>query len=388
MEILVNSENLLNLETELGNLDRYRHRPNFLKALGVTWSELNHSNFLAFLLDPLERHSLGDQFLKGFLKEIDQASQPRSSGIAEICELDLSGTRVERESDNIDILLLNPREELAIIIENKTLTGEHDDQLQRYWETVARKYSWSIHRAGILLSVCGIQPTDQRYAGVSYSTVCRAGEKLLRTSGNAMPVWTRNYLAEYVSLIRREFMGDPQALDLVWRINLRFREVLDFVRHNRPSELLGHKLSTLIARVPDLQIEREDRSEVSFSLTEWNRCAVLANRKQGRYKVRIIFWFRLSDDSVDLLLSPDPDARDVEDRLLSLFARRPAAFGTRDLFERDGWKVVWSRRFVTREDLDGKSREQIMEQLEGRWQAFLRADLPRLRAALAEEFLR
>jgi hypothetical protein len=386
--VAINSQTLLNLKRELENLDGQRHRPNFLRALGVAWSELNHSNFLSFLLDPSERHGLGDQFLKLFLREVAQVVDPRSARIAEIAELDLRDTAVKRESDNIDILLLNQQQRLAVIIENKTRTGEHDEQLQRYWETVTRKHPWAIYRSGLLLSVYGIEPSDPRFIGVSYASVCKAGESLLRSLGKSMPEWTRNYLAEYVSLIRREFMGDPQILDLAWRINLEFDEALDFVRHNRPLAHIGQKLSALIGMIPDLQCEREDAHEVSFSLTEWNRSTALVHTKQGRYKLRMIFWFRLSDDSVDLLLSPDPEARDVEDRLLSLFSRRPTAFRTRDLFERDGWKVVWSKRFVSREDLDRKSRERIMEQLETRWHAFLRTDLPRLRAAVAEEFLR
>jgi len=114
----------------------------------------------------------------------------------------------------------------------------------------------------------------------------------------------------------------------------------------------------------------------------------LHNRKEGeRYKSRLLFWFSLSEESIDLLLSPDSDARDVEDRLLGQFAKRPDVFRTRDILERDGWKIVWSRRFVTRQDLDRKSREEIMDQLESRWRAFLTTDLPLLRAALAQEFL-
>jgi len=203
-----------------------------------------------------------------------------------------------------------------------------------------------------------------------------------------MPDWTRNYLAEYISAIRREFVGDPQVLALVWSINLRFKEALEFLGHNKPIQHIRQKLLALIERVPNLQVERDEAREVSFSLAEWKASPTLANRKQGRYKSRIVFWFRLSEDSVDLLLSPDAEASDVEDQLFSLFAKRPNAFRTRDVFERDGWKVVWSRRFLSPEDLDKKSREEIMKQLEDRWHVFVYGDLPRLRAVLAEEFLR
>ena len=76
----------------------------------------------------------------------------------------------------------------------------------------------------------------------------------------------------------------------------------------------------------------EFSGEVSFSLTDWNVSDSLANRKAEPYKSKIVFWFDLSGDSV---VSPDPDARQVEDRLFSLFAKRSDAFQTREVFERD-----------------------------------------------------
>jgi len=132
----INSEGLLRLEREIDNLNRYRSRPNFLRALGGARSEIKHSNFLAFLMDPSQKHQLSDRFLKAMLNEIHEGLQSHSESLAGICNLDLTGTEVYREYQDIDILLLNPRERIAIIIENKTGTGEHDGQLQRYWKTL------------------------------------------------------------------------------------------------------------------------------------------------------------------------------------------------------------------------------------------------------------
>jgi PD-(D/E)XK nuclease superfamily protein len=385
----INWQGLLRLESELAKLSTFKNRPSFLSALGAVRSELKHSNFLAFLLDPSQKHDLKDRFLKALLAEINKHSKVRTEVLANLHTMDLTATAVYRERYGIDILLLNAHQRFAIIIENKTTTREHDDQLKRYWKTVTREYPWLSRQIGILLSVYERLPQtqSQRYVSISYGAICSAGEQLLRTVGNTVPDWTRNYLAEYISAIRREFVGDPNVLDLVWKISLQFKDELEFLDNNSPNQHIRQKLLSLIEGVSLLQVERDITNEVSFSLVDWSASQSLANRKQEPYKCRIVFWFHLSGDSVDLLLSPDPDARKVEDRLLSLFAKRPDAFQTREVFEREGWKVIWSRRFLSPDDFEKKTRGEIMKQLETRWHLFLHADLPRLRTVLAKEFL-
>jgi len=115
---MVNPEQLIRLEGELEGFERCRNRPSFLKALGVAWAEVKHSNFIAFLMDPAEKHGLGDRFLKQFLEEVDVSVGPLLKGRPRIFELDLNDTQVFREKDNIDILLLNRPHQFAIIIEN------------------------------------------------------------------------------------------------------------------------------------------------------------------------------------------------------------------------------------------------------------------------------
>jgi hypothetical protein len=260
-----NASDLLRLQRELYELDRFKNRPNLLRALGAEWSEPKHSNFLSFLLDPSQRHQLGDRFLKALLIELFHTSESHTQTISRIAGCDLTATEVRREWKNIDILLLNPQQRIAIILENKTLTGEHDDQLRRYWDTVATNFPWASDRQlGILLSVQGIRPSYPNYVGVSYAVVCAAGERLLRSSGQIMPEWTRNYVAEYVSAIRREFVGDPQILDVVWKINLKFREALDFVNSNKPNSLIRQKVLELVKGAPQVELQRDVSTEVAF----------------------------------------------------------------------------------------------------------------------------
>ena len=56
------------LATQIKRLAGSRRRPTFFSAAGVNRRELPQSDFLRFLLDPSEKHGLGDAFLKRFLQ--------------------------------------------------------------------------------------------------------------------------------------------------------------------------------------------------------------------------------------------------------------------------------------------------------------------------------
>src|SRR5229473_4621613 len=124
--------------TEIDRLGDMLSNFNLFRAAGMSWSELRHSHFLAFLLSPTESHRMADKFLKRFLHYV-LVEHPARTDLSpeELSSLNLGDTRVYREWNYIDILLLNMRIGLAVIIENKTGSPEHGDQLKRYRELVA-----------------------------------------------------------------------------------------------------------------------------------------------------------------------------------------------------------------------------------------------------------
>ena len=50
-----------------------------------------------------------------------------------LSSVDLSKAEVKREWNNIDILASDPANRIVLLIENKISTGEHSDQLSRYY---------------------------------------------------------------------------------------------------------------------------------------------------------------------------------------------------------------------------------------------------------------
>lgn len=126
---------------------------NLFRAAGMSWSELRHSDLLAFFLSPIESHRLGDKFLKRFLDHV-LLEHPEVAVLSpeELASWTLGDTHVYRERDHIDILLLNMRLGLAVIIENKTGSQEHGDQLKRYQESVALHSPRTPRVIGLFLS--------------------------------------------------------------------------------------------------------------------------------------------------------------------------------------------------------------------------------------------
>lgn len=127
---------------DLERLEALLDQFNIFEAVGIVRQELRHSDFLAFLLDPQGNYGLGDAFIKRLLQQV-LMSTPDVSALITPIELslwDLGGMEVQREWHYMDIFLLDEQNRLAIIIENKVDTGEHSDQLQRYYETVQQHY--------------------------------------------------------------------------------------------------------------------------------------------------------------------------------------------------------------------------------------------------------
>ena len=52
---------------DLGELESQLQEFNMFEALGLVQSEIRHSNFIAWIMDPKETHGMGDYFLKRFL---------------------------------------------------------------------------------------------------------------------------------------------------------------------------------------------------------------------------------------------------------------------------------------------------------------------------------
>lgn len=195
------NEGHLRLLAAVGRLhERYearRQRPfNLFTVLRTSTDEVNlHSRFLHALLEHRQSPSGKPENLSDFLCQV-----------VRVPEFDLAHVRVSREDNNIDLLIADGRQ--AVVIENKILARDREQQLQRYHQhLVGLGYQPSSIKL-VYLTLDGREPSGQSIGTLS----CR----LVSYADTAFQCWLRRCqqravdqpplresIAQYLDLARR-----------------------------------------------------------------------------------------------------------------------------------------------------------------------------------------
>jgi hypothetical protein len=372
----------VSLSNALERLERLRRKLNFFKAIGAARAELRHSDFLAFLLSPMESHGLGDRFVKGWLSTCLNAAKTTVAVTREqVEEWDLTDTEVLREEDRIDLQLINRRLEFAIIVENKTDSGEHSDQLRRYWDTFKKNHKSISKVVGIYLSPKGSVPSDGRYLSVSYKMVCHTIDEVQSSLTGELGIDIKVLLRHYKDLLEIEFMGAQKESSLAWDIHRKFPKAIEFLAYNDPYTQIHREVRRLVdSGAPELVIDHSKKGEIAFLVQEWTKSPILYDPKLGG----LLFW--LTDFRRELVLSfgVNPEASKAHDSLMSIAKSNPKLFPPAGVgLIRDGWPTVWTKQLLRPTDFNKLNRDEIFDQIEKRWQIFRESDLLKLRASIA-----
>lgn len=172
-----------------------RGADDMLSVIGQSRRETYHSALIAWLLDPLSRHRMGDAFLKRFLAAT-------GSGPA---EAELLIRRVQCEvvcpSGRADIVIFG--DNFTVVIENKVDAVESDGQCQQYLDDFGEDPEVSF----VFLSPSGRKPISvdpeqsDRYACISY-------QQILEILDEASPPGSQeehSAVIEYRKTLKREF---------------------------------------------------------------------------------------------------------------------------------------------------------------------------------------
>lgn len=227
---VLENDDLAQLEARVGRL-------NFFDALGVARRELQHSNFLAFLLDPGEPHGLSDLFLRPVLMDILRSAPAGRRPVSPILldGADLRGVEVRREWRNIDLLVLCREPKLVIAVENKVDSTEHSGQLARYRSTIASEFPEYEHLY-VYLTPSGEDASEPEWVPYSYRRLHTTLVRVRDAGKGAIGGDVRLFLDHYLSLIETHLMDDPTLDELCRRIwkNHRVALKLIFDRVGRP----------------------------------------------------------------------------------------------------------------------------------------------------------
>ena len=192
---------------EAGRQDTF----NVFSVLRSESDEVNlHSRFLAALLDYRKspdkpRRNLEDFLDPDFLRSLRDAGK-RSDAGGDIPNFEPNRMIVERESDNIDILIHDPVSRQAVVIENKIHAGDQPKQLMRYTEQLKDRGYLRPHVLVLYLTLDGHEASEDSADGVGYKCVSYREliDWLERCQERAYDVPAlRESVAQYLHLVRK-----------------------------------------------------------------------------------------------------------------------------------------------------------------------------------------
>lgn len=262
---------LLDIEC-LDELIPWTGKVNLFDVLKVSKKEIYHSNMLAWLLDPNENHGLGEAFLKGILQKLVENDEEGRYDVFDILLSDLHSFSVYREWKRIDILLVSTEEKMLFAIENKVGSHEHDNQLDRYRDTLEKDYP-EYKRFYLFLTPSGEEPSDSvNWEVLTYTDVIDVLERSVKRIELQADVDLM--IKNYINVVRRYIVADSKLIQICNEIYNKHKEALNIIFDNVK---IDNSMETEI--ICETLRELEDEGEIIFN--DKGRCLFYTRQMDG-----------------------------------------------------------------------------------------------------------
>jgi hypothetical protein len=380
--LVVDNHDLDELESLLGQF-------NVFEAIGAVRHELRHSDFLGFLLNPSQNHGLGDEFARRLLQKVLIAAgdQPLPVTPIDLDVWDLNELIVQREWQNIDILLLEETLKLAVIIENKIDSSEHSNQLARYYQVVEQHYpGWKI--LGVYLTKEGDIPSYSAYLPIDYTAVCEIIERITAKRASTLGDDVRTLMTHYTQMLRRHIVSDSEIVELCRRIYRKHQKALDLIFEHRPDKQAETRelLEKIVRETPGLIFDHCSKSYVRFLPESWDSIPQLKAGSGWTSSGRmLLFEFENLSNALTLRLHIGPGPDETRQKLFDVARTHqpPLKPASRTLNQQ--WNSVYSRSFLKAKDYEDADDEQLEKDIRKRWVEFTNNDLPKIIEVVKEE---
>jgi hypothetical protein len=377
--LIVDNEDLEKLEALIAEF-------NIFEAIGAVRSELRHSDVLAFLLDPNESHGLGDSFLRRFLQKVLATAQKAPASPVHVDVWDLDEVEVRREWSNVDVLIVDSRNRLVVIVENKVDSGEHSDQLRRYWGVVEREFpEWRI--LGLYLTPDHDEPSDERYSAIDYALIAEVVRRFVEARSSTIGPDVRTFLRHYEQMLRRHIVSDSDIAELCRKLYRKHRHAFDLIFQHRPDAGQGvarDLIEKLVREQSDIVLDDCTRAYVRFAPKQWDLPKLKGGgwTKSGRM---LLFEFVIGSERIVLKLHIGPGPTEVRERLFKFAQTKPALFKAVSKSISAKWNQIYTRTFLEPKDTALATPETIEQVVREHWAAFTKDDLRELVAAFESE---
>lgn len=208
---------------------------NVFETLALVNNEIRHSNVLSWLLNPYETHELGDYFTKQFIRSVYKKNKRlfthKNLKTEDVFLWDFDDVEVLREHKDIDILILDKKHHLAVVIENKVRAKEHSNQLKKYEKTVNEMPDIK-YRMFVYLTVDGADSSDPSvWANFSYDDILELLDSVRDIKASEK---IKNFVEDYKAILRRYLLTDSKIQKICNEIYSKHKKALDLIYEYRP----------------------------------------------------------------------------------------------------------------------------------------------------------
>lgn len=376
-------EKLIGNNPDLERLEAIVADFNPFVAMGWTHQEIRHSAFLRWFLDPKETHGLGSYPLRVFLMEI--LSGGMDSNVPNVFDADtwdLDGTIVQAEWENTDIFVRNDSEQFFVLIENKVRTSEHSNQLKRYREAVTAHYP--MHKGiFIYLTPSGEIPSDEEYQTLGYPQLVACVDRVTERRKSQLSDEVRNFLIQYVELVRRHVVEDSEIQELCRRLYENHKAAFDLIYEHRPDRALeiSKLLQDAVQNTPGLTLAQSGKSNVRF-FTDVLKEFPNGSDEWVKAKNLILFELVIYNEKVVLRLILGPGEATIRETIYEGVKARSGIFNRAKSKFYLKWWTFHNRPWIGSKAYSEKTLDELAEEINRTFSKFVEKELPDLEKGL------
>ncbi|WP_164084685.1 PD-(D/E)XK nuclease family protein [Alteromonas flava] len=303
----------------LERLDLTISKPNIFEILRIAHTEIRHSNFLAWVLNPNQSHNLRDSFLKWFLKDVFSDSRVPWINEFRVDSIETDKLVVHREYKNIDLLL--ETSDFVVVIENKLWSKEHSNQLSRYSDTIDKDFSGKYH-AFVFLTPYGESPEQDYdrdlYVTYGYASIVRILNIILDTYGHSLSEKITTYIKDYVDVLRRHVMQEDEAISIAQEIYKNHKDALDFIFENKPdrSSEIGATFGAAVKQAGYV-LGTQNKGYCRFTTKALDNLLPKSSEVGWKQSESFLFEIRFYDGKVSLKCVVSPGEQAIRTKLIT-----------------------------------------------------------------------
>lgn len=365
---------------------------NIFEAVGMVRQEIKHSNFIQFLLNPAEKHRLGDLFLKNLLLTIRSQAEGALLDHIDIAASDFSDAEIRREWKNIDLLIYSPANSFICVIENKVDAIESPHQLGTYENVVAKEFP-GCKKMFVFLTRDGSEASRSGWIPLNYGAIAEVIETVCNEQRSSLTDDIYIVIRHYIDLVRRHIMSESDIAELCRKIYKQHRQAIDLIYEHRPDlrsdieDLIKHLIQETVQQ-GNLEQDSIDKRWIRFAPQEWDSLAFQKTCDGWTESRRILlfeFWNEPQKLELRLVIGPG-DIKIKETIYQKLKALNIAGLKKIRTIKEQGWDQVCTIPVLSYSDYEDMDLESLQEKIRAFWLNYIQGDMKLIREVILNFF--